>query len=125
MSSMHGSISAKRPRGRPFLDESQRRIKKSISLYPKIVEFARALGDGVASVGISKAAAEYLLMSREEREENLKHKPRGLVGIEVVKTSVSLKPETLNLLLVVGGGVLSQGISEILTVSMGARQRKG
>jgi hypothetical protein len=121
---MQGSIPVKRPRGRPHLDESVKRIKKSISLYPKIVEFARELGDGVASTGIERATAEYRLMNSEETQENLKNRPSGLVGIEVVKTSVSLTPETLDLLIVVGDGVLSQGIAEILQVVMGARQRK-
>ena len=122
--SMQGSLPVKRPRGRPHLDESVKRIKKSISLYPKIVQFARELGGGVASTGIEQATAEYRLMTSEETQENLRHKPSGLVGIEVVKTSVSLTPETLELLTVVGGGVLSQGISEILQVAMGARERK-
>ncbi len=125
VSIMQGSLPVKRPRGRPHLDESRKRIKKSISLYPKIVEFARELGDGKASAGIEKATAEYRLMNSEETLENLKHKPSGLVGIEVVKTSVSLTPETLDLLIVVGGGVLSQGISEILQMVMGARRRQG
>lgn len=125
VSIMQGSLPVKRPRGRPHLDESRKRIKKSISLYPKIVEFARELGGGVASTGIEKATDEYRLMDSEETQLNLKNRPPGLVGIEVVKTSVSLTPETLELLIVAGGGVLSQGISEVLQVAMGARRRKG
>lgn len=116
---------AKRPRGRPKLDAGNKRIKKSISLYPKVAAFAREFGHGVASAGIELAVADYHQMSKEQAKKNLAQRPSGLIDHAVEKTTVSLTQETLDLLLVVGDGVLSQGIAEVLQTVMGARRWKG
>lgn len=116
---------AKRPRGRPKLDAADKRIKKSISLYPKVAAFARELGDGVASTGIEVAVADYRRMSKDQAEKNLAQRPSGLIDHAVEKTTVSLTQEALDLLLVVGDGALSQGIAEVLQTVMGARHWKG
>ncbi|MBK6616417.1 hypothetical protein [Ottowia sp.] len=114
----------RRARGRPRFDEGGRRVKKSISLYPRVGAFLRTLGEGVVSHGVEHAAATYRSLSPQQVAVALAHKPEGLVAVEVDKMSISVSAETYELLLVVGDGTFSHGVKTVAEVAMGLQEMR-
>lgn len=121
VSNMEAVIQGKRTRGRPTLDDSVKRRKKSISLYPRVAEFARELGNGELSAGIELACEEFNAMTAAQVAMAWAHRPSGLTEMEVKKTSVSLTPETHDLVMGLGDGLLSHGVRYVLHLAMGTR----
>ena len=108
----------KKPRGRPRFDQSAPRLKKSISLYPKVGELLRQMGGGVVSHGIEIAAGVYRSLTPEGVEGALARQRTSFLGNEVEKMSVSLSGTTYEMLLVVGDGTLSHGVTKVAEVAL-------
>ena len=117
-------MQAKRSRGRPALDDSVKKRKKSISLYPRVGEFARAIGHGELSSGIEVACEEFIAMTPQQIEEAWAHRPEGLTEMEVKKTSISLTPEIYEVVMGLGDGLLSHGVRYVLHLAMATRCMK-
>lgn len=112
----------KKPRGRPRFDADGPRVKKSISLYPKVGEFLRALGEGVVSHGVEEAARLYRELTPEGVARALSRKPSGLMAVEVEKMSVSVSAAAYDQLLSLGDGTFSHGVKIAAEVAMGLRE---
>jgi hypothetical protein len=120
----HGAAAkAKKPRGRPRFSADGPRVKKSISLYPKVGAFLRKLGAGVVSHGVEEAARLYRGLTPEGVEQALARKPSRLMAVEVEKMSVSVSEGTYEQLLALGDGTFSHGVRIAAEVAMGLQSR--
>lgn len=115
----------KKRRGRPRFDAEGPRVKKSISLYPKVGEFLRSLGQGVVSHGVEEAARLYRELTADGVAQALAAKPSGLMAVEVEKMSVSVSSGAYEQLLSLGEGTFSHGVKLAAEVAMGLRERQG